>query len=302
MTRRELLQLTTAGAALSARAFAASSAAPSIAFPTSPRQRLAVASYPFRKDFDPATGKLKLVDFPKMVVERFQVNGIEPLDTHFPSTEPSYLDEFRKALEATGTHVVDIPVGRLQGSFYDKDASKRETAVANAKRWVDVAAALGSPGIRVHIQSVKGLGPDATRAAQSLAEVAAYAERKRIVVSLENDDPASEEAFFIIDVIERANTSWLRALPDFGNSMLLNKGEEYNYRAVAAMFRHAYAISHVKEVETDDGKLFRIDLAKTFAIAKQTGYKGYFSVEWDSDGDPYAGTQDLIGRAVKLLA
>jgi sugar phosphate isomerase/epimerase len=261
-----------------------------------------VASYPFRKDLNLRTGTMKLVDFPKMVADRFQVTGIEPLDEHFPNTESAYLNEFRRALEAAGAHVVNIPVGRLHGSFYDPDESKRNTVVTTAKKWVDVAAALGSPGIRVHVQSVRELKPDAALAASSLTEVAEYGERKQIVVNLENDDPASEEAFFLIDIIERAKTPWLRALPDFCNSMLLGQGEEYNYRAVTAMFQHACTISHVKEIETDDGKVFRVDVAKTIAIAKETGYKGYFSMEWDSEGDPYAGTAHLIAEALQALA
>ena len=56
-------------------------------------------------------------------------------------------------------------------------------------------------------------------------------------------------------VIDAVNSPWLRALPDFGNSMM--KGDEdFNYRAVDAMFRHAYNISHVKDSEVDNGKVF----------------------------------------------
>jgi sugar phosphate isomerase/epimerase len=302
VNRRGFLEFATVGALVSTRAFGSPAAEPAISFPTAPRERLAVASYPFRADLDPGKGTMKLVDFPRMVADRFQVKGIEPLDQHFQSTEAAYLDEFRKALDATGTHIVNIPVGRLHGSFYDPDDDKRKTVIAIAKKWVDVAAALGAPGIRVHVQGVKGLEPNAERAAASLAEVAEYGHRKQIVVNLENDDPASEDAFYLIDVINRAKTRWLRALPDFCNSMLLNKGEAYNYRAVAAMFQRACTISHVKEIETDDGKLFRVDLAKTFAIAKEAGYKGYYSMEWDSDGDPYAGTKHLIAEALKALS
>jgi sugar phosphate isomerase/epimerase len=261
-----------------------------------------VASYPFRKDVDPRKGKMKLVDFPKMVVERFQVKGIEPLDEHFPSTDAGYLDEFRKALAATGTHVVNIPVGRLHGSFYDPDEARRNTAIENAKHWVDVAVAIGSPGIRVHVQAVRGMKPDVDLAAGSLKKVADYGRQKNIVINLENDDPATEDAFYLVDVMDRAKTPWLRGLPDFCNSMLLSKGEDYNYRAVTAMFQHALTISHVKEIETDSGKVYRVDLDKTFSIAKQAGYKGYFSIEWDSDGDPYEGTTHLIAGALKALA
>ena len=35
---------------------------------------------------------MKLVDFPALVVSRFQVPGIEPLSEHFESTDPAYLD------------------------------------------------------------------------------------------------------------------------------------------------------------------------------------------------------------------
>lgn len=302
-SRREFLAFAAAGALSSTVPLLASpQSEPVIAFPTAPRDRLAVASYPFRKDFDPRHGTQKLLDFPKMVVDRFHVKGIEPLDQHFPSTGAAYLSEFRKALDSAGTHVVNIPVGQLHSSFYDPDDSKRNLAITTAKQWVDVAVALGSPGIRTHVRGVKGSPPDPKLAAASLAEVAAYGQQKQIVVNLENDDPASEDAFFLVDVIERAKTPWLRALPDFGNSMILGKGEDYNYRAVTAMFQHALTISHVKEVETDNGKLFRVDLAKTFAIAKQAGFKGHFSIEWDSDGDPYSGTEHLITESLKALA
>ncbi|MGA7414884.1 MAG: TIM barrel protein [Bryobacteraceae bacterium] len=303
LTRRGFLEFAAAGTLLSgSRALGSPASEPSIAFPTAPRDRLAVASYPFRKDFDPRKGTMKLLDFPRMVVDRFRVKGIEPLDEHFPTTDAAYLASFRKVLDSTGTHVVNIPVGNLHGSFYDPADAKRNLAIATAKQWVDVAVALGSPGIRTHVRGVKGVAPDPVRVASSLVEVAAYGQQKQIVINLENDDPSTEDAFFLVDVIERAKTPWLRALPDFCNSMILGKGEDYNYRAVTAMFQHAYTISHVKEVETDNGKLFRVDLAKTFGIARQAGYEGYFSMEWDSDGDPYAGTEHLITESLKALA
>jgi sugar phosphate isomerase/epimerase len=302
VNRRAFLRFSGTAALLCRNLSGAASAGPAISFPREPRARLAVASYPFRKDLDPNKGSLTLLNFPQMVSDRFDVSGIEPLDEHFAHIEGAYLEKFRQALDATRTHIVNIPVGRLHGSFYDPDANKRGAAIQTAKQWVDVAATVGSPGIRVHVQRVPGLQPDVERAAASLAEVAEYGERRQVVVNLENDDPASEDAFYVIDVMERAKTPWLRALPDFCNSMLLNKGEAYNYRAVAAMFAHACTVSHVKEIETGNGKTYRIDLAKTFALAKQAGYKGYFSMEWDSDGDPYAGTKHLIAEALQALS
>jgi sugar phosphate isomerase/epimerase len=274
---------------------------PHVAFPSNPRERLAVASWPFRKLVDPKKGTLPLLDFPKMVVDRFGVHGVEPLDEHFLSTDAVYLDRFREAVANCGSKVVNIPVGRLGGSFYDVDAEKRKNVVATAKHWVDVASAVGSPSVRMHIASAKN-PPDVALAAESLKEVASYGENCNVVVHLENDDQRSEEAFFLVDVIKAANTAWLRALPDFCNSMLLERGSDYNYGAMRAMFEHAYGICHVKDSEQDGKKMFRIDLGRTFEIARASGYRGYFSIEYDAEGDPVEPTVGLIEGSLRALA
>ncbi len=276
-------------------------AVPVCRFPSVAGDRLAVASYPFSKELDLQHATMKLLDFPLMVVERFRVRGIEPLDRHFASTDPDYLARFREVLNKVGAHVVNIPIGQTDSGFYNPDDAKRNAAIAHAKHWIDVAAAIKSPSIRAHIEQVHGVSPDLERAASALKEVAAYGREKGIIVNLENDDKVSEDAFFIVGILNRVRSPWLRALPDFGNSQILGKGDDYNYRAVTAMFQHACNISHVKEVETDDGKTYRVDLARTFAIARRARYSGYFSIEWDSDGDPYHGTEHLIDRCRQIL-
>jgi sugar phosphate isomerase/epimerase len=95
-------------------------------------------------------------------------------------------------------------------------------------------------------------------------------------------------------VIKAAGTPWLRALPDFCNSMLLERGDDYNYKAVRAMFDHAYGICHVKDSEQDVKKMFHVDLGRTFEIARAAGYRGYFSMEYDAEGDAFAPTAKLI--------
>jgi sugar phosphate isomerase/epimerase len=287
-------------AALSAAPLARSAPAPDIHFPTAPRDRLAVASYPFRNFMDrPGHPGLKLTDFASMVMEKFGIHNIEPLSNHFPSTEPAYLDELRRAVEQAHSHIVNIPTS-VGASLYDPDSARRGKAIAGGKKWVDVAVAIGSPSIRVHIQGARGASPDAGRASESLKQVAEYGAAKNIMINLENDDLVTEDAFFLVKVIDAVASPWLRGLPDFGNSML--KGDEdFNYKAVEAMFRHAYNISHVKDAEVDEGKVFRVSMAKTFGIAKAAGYRGYFSMEFEGQGEPYEGTQKLIDESLKDL-
>jgi sugar phosphate isomerase/epimerase len=129
-----------------------------------------------------------------------------------------------------------------------------------------------------------------------------YAASKNIVVTLENDDLVSEDAFFLVKVIEAVNHPYLRALPDFANSMLTGDAD-FNYRALQVLFQHAYCICHVKDGEADDhGKQFNIDLAKSFQILKSSGYRGYCSIEYDAPGDPYPITAKLVADTIRYLS
>ena len=281
--------------------------APRIHFPTEARERIAIASYPFRdfiagREDKPGGGKMELKDFAAHVSARFNIKKIEPWSAHFRSLEKASLEELRDAAAQAHGAIVNIAVDG-EHSPYAADAAEREKAVAFSKQWIDAAAAVGSPSVRTNIPPAKNSKPDVERTAKSLRLVAEYGAAKNIVVNLENDNPASEDPFFLVKVIENVNSAWLHALPDFANTLAAFE-EEYAYRGIDAMFRKAYNISHVKETEVGDGKdkIAHVDLPRTFAIARKHGYKGYFSMEWDSPGDPYAGTAGLIEKTLKNLS
>jgi len=292
----------------------ATGSAPSVNFPSDPRERVSVAAYSFRefivgwKGWDgktpgavPAAQQIELKDFAAHVAEKFNVHKIEPWGRVFPSTDQKYLEQFRTAVERAGSAVVDIAVDD-EYSQYSPDASERERSAVSSKHWVDVGVALGSPSIRTHIQGSKKSKPDVSRAAETLQRVAEYAAKKNVVVHLENDNPVSEDPFFIVQVIEKVNSPWLRALPDFGNSLAAHD-EEFAYRAIDAMFAHAYGICHVKDGEVNEqGKDVHVDLARTFAILKKHAYKGYCSIEFDAPGDPYKPTAELVEQTIRFLS
>ena len=276
-------------------------------FPSAARERIAIASYPFREfvagreDKAGAGGKMELKEFAGHVGAKFNIKKIEPWSPHFRSLDKKYLEELRAAVAKADGAIVNIAVDGKH-SPYAADSAERERAVVDSKQWIDVAVAIGSPSVRTHIPVAKDSKPDVERTAESLKRVAEYGAAKNVVVHLENDDPISEDPFFIVKVIEKVNSPWLRALPDFGNSVVAHD-DEYAYKGVDEMFAHAYGISHVKEIEADEkGKIAYVDLPRTFGIAKKNGYKGYCSMEWDSPGDPYAGTAGLIEKTLQSLS
>jgi len=313
-TRRQFLwqsAMLTAGALLSSANATSDPAQPNVTFPTKPRDRLAVASYPFRNfilpaedvtaSASPAAAKMELTEFAAHVKSRFNLNKIEPWSKHFRSLEPTYLDDFRSALDRAGCAVVNIALDG-EHSFYAADRGERERAVADNQRWIDAAARLGSPSIRTHIALAGNQPPDLGRCADTLLRIAEHAAKRNVVIHLENDDGVTEDPMFLVKLIEQVNSLWLRALPDFGNS-LMHKAPEEAYAGVESMFQHAYGICHVKQSEaTEEGANVQVDLAYVFAILKKSGFRGYLSMEYDNTGDPYQGTDELIAKSQQLLS
>jgi sugar phosphate isomerase/epimerase len=312
-SRRDFLKLATLASAccISVEAPAQSknqSPQPNLEFPTRPRERLAVTSWPFRAYIEsPANQGKKLSvpsmdikEFPAMVAERFGVYNVNPLLSHFSSTDSAYLESFREAVAKARSHIVDL--GLPGGRFATTDTSTAEAAVQDGRKWIDIAAAIGSPSVRQHLSAQKGEKPDVDAAATNLARLADYGGKRNVVVNLENDNAVAEDPYFIVNVVEKVNHAYLRALPDFGNSVV-KYGEEGNEKAVAAMLNHAFNMCHVKgAVQPNGDKTYHVDLKKMFAIARQSSYRGYFSMEFDTNGgDPFAGTTKLIDETLHYL-
>lgn len=303
-SRRSFLK-TSVAAAGAAHLFGAE---PHLDFPTNPRDRLAVTSWPFRaymetphnSDRDRSKPGMDAKDFAAMAVERFGIHNINPLSGHFSSTESAYLEQLREAVAKAGSHIVDL--GHGGGRFYDPDKAKREAAIEYGKKGVDIAVRIGSPSVRQHINGAPGMKADVNLTAETLGELAAYGEKKNIVINLENDEPVAEGPFFLVAVMDKVRSPYLRGLPDFANSMNPSGDAEQNYKAVAAMFRHVFNMSHVKSAYAADGKVYKVDLARLFDIAKQAGYRGYFSMEADMPGDPFVNTVKTAEETLKYLS
>ena len=242
---------------------------------------------------------MSLQQFAGSVVPEFGVFGIEPWSRHFESIDQDYLRRLRSAFDAAGIRVVNIPCDvpvKPCGSAEDSAA-----ALDTWSKWVDAALAIGSPSIRVHVPP-SSEASDIACAKEALGAIAQYGESKNVVINLENDDPRGEDPYRVVKVIEAVNNPFLRALPDFCNSMQIRNDRTENNRALSALFPHAFNISHVKDVEIVKGVELRVDVDPIFGIAKKAGFKGFFSMETEGSLDPYAGTRQLIAAARKNLA
>lgn len=306
-SRREFL-LQAAAAFGGASAEAAAPDPPVLRLPSDPRNRLSVTSWPFRAYIEskanhgrnPQVPGMDLKEFPALVAKKFGVFNINPLADHFRSTEPAYLVAFRKAVAKARSNVVGLGLGGKD--FCSSDPNTRDSAVNFGRIWIDRARVIGSPSVRQHLRLDHHEKPNREHAARSLGRLAEYGAKRNIVINLENDNPIAEDPFLILDVIEKVDSPYLRALPDFGNCLLAHD-REYNERAVAAMFRHSWNMCHVKDaVQSDSGEVYSVNLRKMFEIAKENAYSGYFSMEFDLPSrDAFEGTRKLIRKTLQYL-
>src|SRR5271165_6719717 len=91
---------------------------PHILFPAHPRDRISIASYPFRahivspdnRDRNATRPGMNLLEFPAHVAAKFNIHNIEPHSRHFTSLQPDYLESFQQVLQKTRVRVVNIAV------------------------------------------------------------------------------------------------------------------------------------------------------------------------------------------------
>lgn len=243
---------------------------------------------------------MDLTEFPALVAKKFKVFNVNPLADHLRSTDSKYLDSFREATAKAHSHIVGLGLGGR--NFCSSDPEARDSAINFGRMWIDKACIIGSPSVRLHLRLQHGQRPRSAPAVRNLGRLAEYGAKRNIVINLENDNPIAEDPFFIVDVVEKVGSPYLRALPDFGNS-LTGHDREYNQRAIAAMFPHAWNMCHVKgAVQSDRGKVHTVDLRKMFEMAKASAYAGYFSMEFDLPSrDPFEGTRKLIRETLQYL-
>ncbi len=270
------------------------------------RNRLAVATWPFRGRIlapkndsrDPKLPGLDLAGFAAFVKQEFHLSAIEPLDQHFPSQTTAYMNQLRADLDKLGMRVANLPIDEPV-DLGSPNPELHQHALDVYRTWIDHAVTLGSPSVR--IATPKCGGPqDVTRPAEVLVPVADYAKTKGVMVHLENDDPVLANATRIAAILRAANNPNLRALPDFGNGLLAGDSA-FAVSEARTMFQFPGRIAHVKDAEEVGGQHRTVPLDQLFAIARNAGFTGAFSLESDSSADPVPDTHHLVERSLALM-
>jgi sugar phosphate isomerase/epimerase len=173
----------------------------------------------------------------------------------------------------------------IRTEFGEPDKEKRNTEIAFVKKWIDVAAKLGAPVLRIFTAKALPAGYEWQQVANwivaDIKVCADYGKQKGVIVAMQNHNDFVKTADQAIEILNKVNSEWFGLVLDTGSFVTNEPYSEIRKTT-------AYAVNwQVKEKLNYNGKSELMDLEKLFRIAKESGYRGYLPIETLTPGDPF---------------
>jgi sugar phosphate isomerase/epimerase len=264
----------------------------------SARLYVSMAAYSFRDYFnhkDPAK-RITMFDFLDYCADH-GCDGAEVTSYYFPKElTTDYLIQVRRHAFLRGLVLSGTSVGN---NFVVPKGEKLNQQIALVKEWVDRAAILGAPHVRVFAGDARDI-PRAEAKATSIAaleECAEYAGRKGVFLGLENHGGIVAEPKDFLELVQAVKSPWFGVNLDLGN---FNTDDPYSDLALCA----PYAVNvHFKSELNRRGKgKEQADLTRLVKILRDANYQGYAALEYENEPDPYQAVPGILKRMRELFA
>lgn len=262
------------------------------------KMKLSCAAYSFREQL---TGKKQ----PAMTLEEFidfcarcGLDGTELTSYYFPKeVTTAYLNRLKHRAFLAGLDISGTAVGN---NFSLPPGPERDKQINDVKRWVDHAATLGAPVIRIFSGGTpKGHTEEEARhwCVESIEQSCEYAGQRGVFLALENHGGLSATADGMLALIRAVKSPWFGVNLDTGNFHSADP-----YAELAAVAPYAVTVQVKTEVSPAGGKKEPADLARIVRILRDVRYRGYIALEYEAAEDPYAAVPRHIDELRKLIA
>ena len=284
--------------------------------------KLALSQFSLASDF--WTGKLKALDFPAKVKKDFDITGLDYCSMFFAdkAKDATFLADLKQRSADAGTYNLRIMVDG-EGVLGDLNEATRLKAVDNHHKWIDAAATLGCPMIRVNVEGEGNPDDVAKAATDSLHRLIDYGKKSKVDVIVENHVGISCNGGWLAGVMKQVDSKHCGTLADFGN-FCINRTkpeeqtiaaymktkclEEYDrYKGIAELMPFAKGVHAKTHLFDANGNDTETDFVKMFTIIKNSGFKGWVSIEYEGGSfkmykpdSPYLGNDDGV-KATKAL-
>jgi len=226
------------------------------------------------------------LDLPRIVREEFDLDGLEFVNSFFELPTYNYLQDLKKRLGDYGVTPVLIMCDD-DGDFSHIDPKERHQAVIQHRKWIDIAHFLGCHGIRGNARTnTPGTDEEKVkRAAESYHELCLYADQAGMNVMVENHGSFSSIPECMVSLVKQVDHPRFGLLPDYGN---FEKGTD-PYKALEMVMPYAKGVS-VKCMDFKaDGTHSAWDLDRLVKISLDSGYHGFYGIEYSGEPAPHEG-------------
>ncbi|MDZ4819914.1 MAG: sugar phosphate isomerase/epimerase family protein [Planctomycetota bacterium] len=253
--------------------------------PGPPKFKFSLAAYSYRSLLKAKPGQaaeLTLSDFVKDCAA-MQLDGTELTSYYFA---PDVSDDDLRKLKAECFRLgLDVSGTAIGNNFCLPPGEERDKQIANAKRWIERAAVLGAPVIRIFSGNA-GPGQDVAAAhklaVQGMEECCEYAGKHGVYLALENHGGLTATAQGMLKLVHDVKSPWFGVNLDSGN---FHGNDAYgDLRQIAP-----YALNvQVKVLIKYDGGKRKVpsDFKRLAGILKESGYRGYVVLEYEESPDP----------------
>ena len=224
-------------------------------------------------------------------VELRGLQGNLDLPSHPVFAAPS-IEETKQRISAHNLRIACVSSSTDVG---EADPEKRPKGLADARRFIDLAASLGAPYVRVFGNSPdsgKPVPPSADlmkRVAAGLHELGEYSGSRNVTVLIESHDDFTS-APVLQEVLERADSPHVGLLWDaFHTFATSSEAPERTLSALRRFIRHTHLKDAVgsgadrKYVLTGRGN---IPVRQQVVLLHKAGYQGFYCFEWEKMWHP----------------
>lgn len=224
-------------------------------------------------------------------VELRGLEGTMDLPAH-PVFAAGRIEQTKREIAASGLRIACVS---SSAQLYAGDPGKRAKELADARRFIDLAATLGAPCVRVFggkADSDKGQMPGAeskARVAAGLRELGEYAGPRKVTVIIESHDHYTASAT-LGDVLREAGSEHVGLLWDAHHTFATsNEDPEFTVRQLGRWMRHTHLKDSAgsgedrKYVLTGRGN---VPIKRQIDALRSSGYKGFYCFEWEKAWHP----------------
>lgn len=194
---------------------------------------------------------------------------------------------------------LDISGTGIRNNFAHPDPKNRKADVQLIRGWVEVAAKLGAPVIRIFAGQTPEEQYDRDEILEwmvrDISECVAYGKQRGVVIGVQNHNDFIGNADQALQIMSRIDSEWCGLVLDTGSYRVGDPYEEI--RATAS-----YAVNwQVKEMVYVDGVEAEPDYSRIVEIIRDSGYRGYLPIETLGDGDPVIKIKRLLASLRKSI-